>query len=275
MCDVLRQDAASAGGRASCSSPKELATIRGEPVTADHVREALLEERLGEDTRVTILGHVQRGGAPSAFDRYLGTVLGYAAVRQLLDSPNDEPQLIGIRGHRVRSSPLLECVATTRSIAGVIADRDSDRGDAAARWQLPRLAPAAADDDAGAAAPRRARPAGAATRRAPRRWAGPRDEHRRARGGAGGDGPRPHAAGRPRRLPRAGRRPRRGDDVDERQRLGVATRAPSSAPTASCPTPDDIAAHRHPAGRPRVDGLLLIGGWAGYVAAHALTHPRR
>ena len=74
----------------------------------------------------TILGHVQRGGAPSAFDRYLGTVLGYAAVRQLLDSPNDEPQLIGIRGHRVRSSPLLECVAATRSIAGAIADRDSE-----------------------------------------------------------------------------------------------------------------------------------------------------
>ena len=40
----------------------------------------MLESRLGEDTRVTILGHVQRGGSPSAFDRYLGTVLGHAAV---------------------------------------------------------------------------------------------------------------------------------------------------------------------------------------------------
>ena len=61
----------------------------------------MLEERLGEDARVTILGHVQRGGSPSAFDRYLGTILGHAAVRQLLDSPDDEPQLIGIRGHRL------------------------------------------------------------------------------------------------------------------------------------------------------------------------------
>ena len=42
----------------------------GNPITADQIR-TLLEEELGEDTRITILGHVQRGGAPSAFDRYL------------------------------------------------------------------------------------------------------------------------------------------------------------------------------------------------------------
>jgi len=37
------------------------------PITSNYVRQ-VLEDRLGEDTRVTILGHVQRGGAPSAFD---------------------------------------------------------------------------------------------------------------------------------------------------------------------------------------------------------------
>ncbi len=97
----------------------------GNPITAQHVKETL-EERLGEDTRVTSLGHVQRGGAPSAFDRYLSTVLGYAAVDQLVTSPGGEPQLIGIRGHEIVSSPLMDAVRTTREVAGVIAERDYD-----------------------------------------------------------------------------------------------------------------------------------------------------
>ena len=45
------------------------------PISSEYVRQ-LLEDRLGEDTRVTILGHVQRGGAPSAFDRSMSSILG-------------------------------------------------------------------------------------------------------------------------------------------------------------------------------------------------------
>ena len=97
--------------------------LHGNPITAQHVKE-VLEERLGEDTRVTSLGHVQRGGAPSAFDRYLSTVLGYAAVEQVVMSPGGEPQLIGIRGHQIISSPLMECVSKTRAVAEVIAEQD-------------------------------------------------------------------------------------------------------------------------------------------------------
>jgi len=45
-----------------------------------------VKEKLPEmDTRVTVLGHIQRGGAPSAFDRVLASTLGYAAVKALLD----------------------------------------------------------------------------------------------------------------------------------------------------------------------------------------------
>ena len=39
-----------------------------------------IENRLGIETRVTVLGHVQRGGTPTAFDRILGTRFGAAAV---------------------------------------------------------------------------------------------------------------------------------------------------------------------------------------------------
>jgi 6-phosphofructokinase 1 len=89
----------------------------GEPITADHVRKTL-HERLGEDVRVTILGHVQRGGAPSAFDRNMSTVLGHAAVEELLSSPTGaEAQLIGMRDNRVTRQPLMECVEKTHEVA--------------------------------------------------------------------------------------------------------------------------------------------------------------
>ncbi len=64
------------------------------------------------------MGHYQRGGSPSAFDRNLGTLLGHAAVHQLQEAkPEDPPQLIGMRGNRVESSHLMECVDLTRQIA--------------------------------------------------------------------------------------------------------------------------------------------------------------
>ena len=98
----------------------------GRPITSEHVRQ-VLEDRLGEDTRVTILGHVQRGGAPSAFDRNLGTLLGHAAVERLLaNDPDDEPQIVGIRENQVVSSPLVEAVARTREVAELIDDHRYD-----------------------------------------------------------------------------------------------------------------------------------------------------
>lgn len=89
----------------------------GAPITSQCVKE-VLEEYLEEDTRITILGHVQRGGAPSVFDRNLGTLLGHAAIEHLTKvEPEDEPQLVGIRGNRVVSSSLMDCVDRTQAIA--------------------------------------------------------------------------------------------------------------------------------------------------------------
>ncbi len=97
--------------------------MHGNPITAQQVKQ-VLEDLRGEDTRVTSLGHVQRGGSPSAFDRYLSTVLGYAAVQHIAAYPGAEPQLIGIRGHKIVNSPLMESVTKTKSVAQVIADHD-------------------------------------------------------------------------------------------------------------------------------------------------------
>jgi 6-phosphofructokinase 1 len=98
----------------------------GKPITSVSVKQAL-EEGLGEDVRVTILGHVQRGGSPTAFDRYMSTMLGYAAVEEIRAAdPMGEPQLIGIRQHQVVQSPLMECVAQTHRVAEVIAAHEYD-----------------------------------------------------------------------------------------------------------------------------------------------------
>lgn len=101
--------------------------LDGKPITSAQIRQ-LLEERLGEDTRVTVLGHVQRGGAPSAFDRTMSTVLGHAAVEELLQAGSDsEPVILGLRNNGVTRLPLMAAVAQTRAVATAIDAGDYER----------------------------------------------------------------------------------------------------------------------------------------------------
>ncbi len=97
----------------------------GNPIKSEYVRQ-FLEEHLNEEVRVTVLGHVQRGGSPSAFDRNLGTRMGYAAVEYLLKdyAPGGEPQVIGLRGNRVITTPLMECVQKTRAVSQAIEEHN-------------------------------------------------------------------------------------------------------------------------------------------------------
>ena len=98
----------------------------GNYIGSSDVQKAL-EDKLGEDVRVTVLGHVQRGGAPSAFDRNLGTLLGNAAVEEILKiSPENEPIIIGIKGNRISTAPLMYCVEQTHAVADAIADKNFD-----------------------------------------------------------------------------------------------------------------------------------------------------
>ncbi len=124
MCDVIAAGRA-AGRRHSIVVVAEGARDQnGKPITSEQVRKAL-EERLGEDARVTILGHIQRGGAPSAFDRWMSTLVGRAAVEALLKATSDsEPQLFGIRYNRITNLPLMDCVQKTRAVTEAIAARD-------------------------------------------------------------------------------------------------------------------------------------------------------
>src|SRR5688572_12281571 len=88
----------------------------------------VLEERLQEEVRVTVLGHVQRGGRPSAFDRNLGTLMGNEAVNTILTAnPDEEPVVIGIRNNRMTRLPLMESVRKTQAVAEAIEAKDYER----------------------------------------------------------------------------------------------------------------------------------------------------
>ena len=88
----------------------------------------VLETGLGEEVRVTVLGHVQRGGRPSAYDRNLATQLGHEAVVTILNAkPEDEPVLVGTRANRIIRMPLMECVQKTRAVADAIDAKEYEK----------------------------------------------------------------------------------------------------------------------------------------------------
>uniref|UniRef100_A0A672K852 6-phosphofructokinase type C n=1 Tax=Sinocyclocheilus grahami TaxID=75366 RepID=A0A672K852_SINGR len=77
----------------------------------------LVVQRLGFDTRVTILGHVQRGGTPSAFDRILASRMGVEAVLALLETTANTPAcVVSLCGNQSVRLPLMECVQMTQQV---------------------------------------------------------------------------------------------------------------------------------------------------------------
>ncbi len=68
-----------------------------------------ITERTGVETRVTVLGHVQRGGPPTAFDRVLATRLGVGAVKELLAGRSGV--VMGLRGGQVVAVPAEEATS--------------------------------------------------------------------------------------------------------------------------------------------------------------------
>jgi 6-phosphofructokinase 1 len=85
----------------------------GQRITAERVRE-VLEERMEEEV-------------PSAYDRLMGTLLGHAAVHEVLSAgPDAVPQLVGVRHNRITRRPLTECVEATAEVYAAIIRNDSN-----------------------------------------------------------------------------------------------------------------------------------------------------
>ena len=76
--------------------------------------EKAIEERTGYESRMTILGHVQRGGTPLAYDRVLGTRFGVAAVDAV--SEGDFGKMVALRGTRIERVPLAEALAEPKLV---------------------------------------------------------------------------------------------------------------------------------------------------------------
>lgn len=72
------------------------------------------KDELGFDVRVTVLGHVQRGGRPSAYDRLLATRLGAYAADHLIDG--ESGMMAAMRGNVLESFPLSEAVKTLKPL---------------------------------------------------------------------------------------------------------------------------------------------------------------
>ncbi|XP_057680133.1 ATP-dependent 6-phosphofructokinase, platelet type isoform X5 [Corythoichthys intestinalis] len=88
----------------------------GKPITSSIVKD-LVVKCLGFDTRVTILGHVQRGGTPSAFDRILASRMGVEAVLALLETTANTPAcVVSLCGNQSVRLPLMECVEMTQKV---------------------------------------------------------------------------------------------------------------------------------------------------------------
>ncbi|XP_074181144.1 ATP-dependent 6-phosphofructokinase, platelet type isoform X2 [Rhinolophus sinicus] len=96
---------------------------QNKPITSEQIKE-LVVTQLGYDTRVTILGHVQRGGTPSAFDRILASRMGVEAVVALLQATPETPAcVVSLSGNQAVRVPLVECVQMTQDVQKAMDER--------------------------------------------------------------------------------------------------------------------------------------------------------
>ncbi len=73
-----------------------------------------IEKRMDVETRVTVLGHVQRGGTPTAYDRVLSTRFGVAAVELIKNE--DFGKMVALQGNQIVPVPLGEALSTPKTV---------------------------------------------------------------------------------------------------------------------------------------------------------------
>ncbi len=273
MCETL-QAGRKIGRRHSIVVIAEGARDRdGNPITSQHVKQAL-EKKLGEEARITVLGHVQRGGAPSAFDRNMSTMVGYAAVQEIMSHESaKEPKLIGLRNNKIVQSPLMDSVRQTKQVADVVAKHEYDKalsmrgGSFAEMFDIFRTL----------------------TRAQPHPPSPTQDRHSFALLHCGAPSPGMNTAARVavRMVLDKGHRVFgvesgfegfiAGDlrELDWMSVSGWVSKGGAELGTSrKVPTPQELSAVAHHLEKYSIDGLLLIGGWNAYQAAYTLVKKR-
>jgi 6-phosphofructokinase 1 len=66
-----------------------------------------------DDIKVTVIGHLQRGGSPSAFDRVLSSILGFGAVEALLEGKSGV--MVGIKNNNIHYTPFKEAISKSKT----------------------------------------------------------------------------------------------------------------------------------------------------------------
>jgi len=111
---VVAEGAAPLGGEPtfyrSVATGKEKGRLGG----IGHLVANAIEEAVGLESRTTILGHVQRGGTPTAYDRLLATRFGVCAARQVL--AGNFRVMAALRGDSVVPVPLADAVAEAKLV---------------------------------------------------------------------------------------------------------------------------------------------------------------
>ncbi|KAL8786209.1 MAG: hypothetical protein Q9213_002897 [Squamulea squamosa] len=127
MCDIIKRHR-NMGKRKTIVIVAEGAhDLALKKVTPTRVKD-LLSNVLKLDTRITTLGHVQRGGRPCYYDRWLSTVQGVEAVKAVLSAKFDTPSpVICIVENKIVRKPLLKAVEDTHEVAKAIEAKDFAR----------------------------------------------------------------------------------------------------------------------------------------------------
>ncbi|XXH03118.1 hypothetical protein Hte_009511 [Hypoxylon texense] len=101
----------------------------GSKITPEMVKDLLADKQgLALDTRITTLGHVQRGGTAVAYDRMLATLQGVEAVKAVLEAtPETETCFIAITENKIVRKPLMAAVRETKQVAKAIEAQDFDQ----------------------------------------------------------------------------------------------------------------------------------------------------
>ncbi|KZZ86706.1 phosphofructokinase subunit [Ascosphaera apis ARSEF 7405] len=127
MCDIISNNR-QRGKRRTIVIIAEGAHDRNlNPISSNHVKD-ILKDRLKLDTRVTILGHTQRGGVPCFFDRWLSTLQGLEAVKILIQAtPHTPSYIVTIHENKIERVPLMDAIKHTEDVTNAIKAKDFDR----------------------------------------------------------------------------------------------------------------------------------------------------
>ncbi|KAJ5715527.1 uncharacterized protein N7483_012708 [Penicillium malachiteum] len=125
MCSVITKNRKERGKRRTIVIVAEGAQDRQLNKISSNTIKDILTQRLGLDTRTTVLGHTQRGGAACAYDRWLSTLQGVEAVRAVLEmSPESPVPVITIRENKIMRTPLMDAVQATKDVTAKIHAKD-------------------------------------------------------------------------------------------------------------------------------------------------------